>query len=178
MKAEDTNVVTLKEFLDRKSRPTPGPGQLALFDVPADAVTAVTTFGDAIDVALDRTAKMNAVEFPTVESLPSDWTYDDYLDLIEDALIGDDVTQQAIAVQGIILTALLISKNKHYGNSALNPVKVFSKASAEERMHVRMDDKLSRLSNGLNSGDGEDALRDLAGYLLLQVVGKQTGALK
>jgi hypothetical protein len=34
---------------------------------------------------------------------------------------------------------LLIEKNRSYGNSALEPLKIMSKASAAERLKIRMD---------------------------------------
>ena len=60
---------------------------------------------------------------------------------------------------------MLLEKNKAYGNSALNPVRIFSKASASEQIRVRIDDKLSRVARGSNAG--EDVVRDLIGYLVL-----------
>lgn len=63
------------------------------------------------------------------------------------------------------VAAMLISKNKAYGNSALNPVRIFSKASSDEQIRVRIDDKLSRLARG--SAAGEDVINDLLGYLVL-----------
>lgn len=64
------------------------------------------------------------------------------------------------------LAKLLVSKNKKYGNSALEPVRVFSKASAIEQLLVRIDDKLSRLRTQSITED-EDVLEDLLGYLVL-----------
>lgn len=63
------------------------------------------------------------------------------------------------------LATLLISKNTAYGNSALEPVRIFSKASPEEQLLVRIDDKLSRLARGRAAG--EDVVWDLLGYLVL-----------
>lgn len=63
---------------------------------------------------------------------------------------------------------MLIEKNKAYGNSALDPVRVFSQADPAEQIRVRIDDKLSRLARG--SAAGEDALFDLIGYLFLLLV--------
>ena len=60
---------------------------------------------------------------------------------------------------------MLVEKNAAYGDSALNPMRVFSKASAEEQILVRIDDKLSRLARG--AAAGEDVLADLVGYLVL-----------
>ncbi len=64
---------------------------------------------------------------------------------------------------------MLIAKNKAYGDSALNPLRVFSRAAAEEQIFVRIDDKLSRLSRGTHVAD-EDTIKDLAGYLVLLMV--------
>ena len=61
---------------------------------------------------------------------------------------------------------MLIEKNKSYGNSALDPVRIFSKADSLEQICVRIDDKLSRIKNGCNFAN-EDTINDLIGYLLL-----------
>jgi hypothetical protein len=70
----------------------------------------------------------------------------------------------------IILTCLaiadmLLEKNAAYGNSALEPMRVFSKAPIGEQILVRLDDKLSRLQRG--HAAGEDVIGDLLGYLVL-----------
>ncbi len=62
---------------------------------------------------------------------------------------------------------LLISKNIKYGNSALEPLGVFSKLSAKEGLLVRIDDKLKRIKNGSLEKDDEDVINDLIGYLVL-----------
>lgn len=62
---------------------------------------------------------------------------------------------------------LLIAKNKQYANSALDPIRVFSKADRTEQLRVRADDKLSRIRNGDAS---EDAVMDLCGYLILMKI--------
>lgn len=63
------------------------------------------------------------------------------------------------------LQAMLIDKNARYGDSALNPVQVFSRSTALELIRVRIDDKLARIRNGDTS---EDAGWDLMGYLVLE----------
>lgn len=63
------------------------------------------------------------------------------------------------------IAIMLIEKNRAYGNSALAPVRVFSRASTVEQILVRIDDKLSRLARG--SAAGEDVEKDLLGYLVL-----------
>jgi hypothetical protein len=64
------------------------------------------------------------------------------------------------------LKALLLDKNASYGDSALNPVRIFSKADPAEQIRVRIDDKLSRFARG-SEYPGDDALWDLCGYLVL-----------
>jgi hypothetical protein len=79
-------------------------------------------------------------------------------------------TQQKIAQVCDAIKELLLEKNRAYGDSAINPVRVFSKASPEEQLLVRIDDKLSRLARG--SAAGEDVVNDLIGYLVLLKVAR------
>ncbi len=37
---------------------------------------------------------------------------------------------------------MLLEKNRKYGDSALNPQRIFSRADATEQLRVRIDDKL------------------------------------
>ena len=71
------------------------------------------------------------------------------------------------------IAKLLIEKNKAYGDSALNPVRVFSKASRIEQLNVRIDDKISRIQRGTDFGD-EDTIRDLIGYLVLRLIAEES----
>ena len=66
---------------------------------------------------------------------------------------------------------LLIEKNRKYGNSALDPLRVFSTAGPVETLKVRIDDKLSRIKRGV--GDDEDTVTDLIGYLILFQIAKE-----
>ena len=65
------------------------------------------------------------------------------------------------------ITEMLIAKNEKYGNSALEPLGVFSQLSAKEGLLVRIDDKLKRIKNGSLDKDDEDVVNDLIGYLVL-----------
>ena len=65
---------------------------------------------------------------------------------------------------------MLKEKNERYGNSALDPIRIFSEASTEEQLLVRIDDKLSRIARG-SEGD-EDVVWDLVGYLVLLLVAR------
>lgn len=67
---------------------------------------------------------------------------------------------------------MLVEKNKSYGNSALDPVRVFSNANPKEQLRVRIDDKLSRIQRADENALGEDTILDLIGYLVLYTIGE------
>lgn len=64
---------------------------------------------------------------------------------------------------------MLIIKNRKYGNSALDPIRIFSRSDAKEQIDVRIDDKLNRIKNRASDED-EDLIGDLIGYLVLRRV--------
>jgi hypothetical protein len=66
----------------------------------------------------------------------------------------------------------LLLKNQAYGNSACEPVRIFSKSDTIEQINVRIDDKLSRMMKG-NKYPGDDDELDLIGYLILKRVVKK-----
>ena len=70
------------------------------------------------------------------------------------------------------IESLLIEKNKAYGDSAIDPVRIFSKANNIEQIYVRIDDKLSRVKRG-HEYPGDDTIKDLIGYLVLLLVAKE-----
>ena len=67
---------------------------------------------------------------------------------------------------------MLIEKNHSYGNSALEPIRIFSKADPREQLHVRIDDKLNRLMKGTEY-IGDNDIDDLIGYLILLKIAKE-----
>ena len=74
---------------------------------------------------------------------------------------------------------MLISKNEKYGDSALQPCRIFSRSSSSEQLMVRIDDKLNRIMKG--DGilmDDEDVINDLIGYLILLKINLNKEALK
>ncbi len=95
----------------------------------------------------------------------------------EDELTGspvvltDDVKTQSqldIISKCDAVKSLLLEKNAAYGDSALEPVRIFSQATPVEQILVRLDDKLSRISRGGGIvGDDEDVIQDIIGYLIL-----------
>lgn len=71
---------------------------------------------------------------------------------------------------------MLIAKNQAYGNAALDPVRIFSKAPVHEQINVRLDDKLSRISRGDENMDDEDVEKDLLGYLVIRRIARRLSA--
>jgi hypothetical protein len=66
---------------------------------------------------------------------------------------------------------MLIEKNISYGNSALEPARIFSTADSTEQLKVRIDDKLNRVKN--NQGyAGDNDIDDLIGYLVLYKIAR------
>jgi hypothetical protein len=72
---------------------------------------------------------------------------------------------------------MLLEKNRAYGNSALAPLRIFSRADPVEQLNVRIDDKLSRIARGREFA-GDDTELDLIGYLILRRVARQMSSAK
>jgi hypothetical protein len=85
--------------------------------------------------------------------------------------VPDNVMEAPFSIQvQLVLDSIekmLIEKNRKYGNSALEPLGVFSQLSAKEGLLIRIDDKLKRIKNGSIDRDDEDVVNDLIGYLVL-----------
>lgn len=96
---------------------------------------------------------------------------DQYIKVMSDLI---DMSKKApagaeILVQCLEIAALLLEKNISYGNSALDPIRVFSKIDAGQQIDIKIDDKLSRIKRG-NEFPGEDTVLDLCGYLVLKLI--------
>jgi len=81
-------------------------------------------------------------------------------------------TRNKIKAKCKSLEDLLLQKNAKYGNSALEPLNVFSAANAVAGIKMRIDDKLKRIKNAGLVDATEDTLQDLAGYLILLMIAK------
>ena len=77
-----------------------------------------------------------------------------------------------IAAEYDRLKAMSLAKNRAYGDSALNPLQVFSRLGAAEAIRARLDDKLARHANSPGAM-GEDELSDLVGYLVLLIIAER-----
>lgn len=65
----------------------------------------------------------------------------------------------------------LVEKNKRYGNSALEPVQIFSQNTPEDQILNRLDDKLSRIKNrGKGVKLKKNDVSDVMGYISLLMI--------
>lgn len=88
--------------------------------------------------------------------------------------LQEEAMQDKIRYECDSIKEMLIDKNATYGNSALDPIRVFSGADAVEQLKVRIDDKLSRFYRGTNYL-GDDDIIDLIGYLVLLKIAMEVG---
>ncbi len=97
-----------------------------------------------------------------------DFHYDDlYLHSIS-APAGQKILSSCLEI-----AQMLIDKNISYGNSALEPTRIFSTADSTEQLKVRIDDKLNRVKNSQGYA-GDNDIDDLIGYLILYKIAKSS----
>ena len=116
--------------------------------------------GEFVDDAVDEPVEEQAEPTGTIVVPLS------VLKTIHDAPAGQEILNVCLAT-----AAFLADKNIAYGDSALNPIRVFSKADPMEQILVRMDDKINRLAKGSEYA-GDDTMQDLLGYLVLYFVAR------
>lgn len=105
------------------------------------------------------------MDFPNRDNGFQTWVTDLQL-LATDAPAGNRIIRECLEI-----AEMLVNKNKSYGNSALDPIRVFSKAGTREQLYVRIDDKLNRLMKGTDY-PGDNDIDDLIGYLVLLKIAK------
>jgi len=97
-------------------------------------------------------------------------------DLIVSYKNKNDEPKLYTETQGKIIKAcdnfrdFLLEKNKRYGDSALNPLNVFSKHDAGSSICIRLDDKLKRIQNANELRKNDTS--DMIGYLFLLCIEK------
>lgn len=84
-------------------------------------------------------------------------------------------TRDLIKAECREIEKLLLEKNESYGDSAANPVNIFSELDSIEGIKVRIDDKLKRIKYGRNYAK-EDTELDLIGYLILLRIERKQSA--
>jgi len=91
---------------------------------------------------------------------------------MSDCIIQPETMQEKITKTCDGMARLLIGKNERYGNSALEPLRVFSQADPAAGILVRLDDKLSRIKYASNNDKPlrKNDIIDMIGYLILYCV--------
>ena len=78
-------------------------------------------------------------------------------------------TQEKIELVCSNFSTFLKEKNRRYGDSAMAPIKIFSRIDADSQLCNRIDDKLNRIKN--NSGPlRKNDLCDVVGYAILLLI--------
>jgi hypothetical protein len=134
-------------------------------------------------MATDKVARLEKVQLPAIsEKKDVETAARVALDAVREGqppVVSVDPCDMQIIIGNVCkeVKDILLAKNKAYGNSAADPVRIFSKAGPVEQINVRIDDKLSRLMRG-NEYPGDDTELDLIGYLVLKRAVKQLVASK
>jgi hypothetical protein len=135
-------------------------GVIPLATRKMDDVTVVTS-GEIVELYYDDSNRViDADTMTTARSMS-----------IRDFVDAKSPSDSIIAVCDSV-KEMLLEKNRKYGNSALNPCRVFSKADSVEQLKVRIDDKINRIKNEQNDED-EDVVKDLIGYLVLLEIARE-----
>lgn len=79
-------------------------------------------------------------------------------------------TQQKIAELTEAIRDLLLYKNRKYGDSALNPKKIFYKGDARNSILIRLDDKLGRIMANADATPRINDVADIIGYCTLLLI--------
>jgi hypothetical protein len=90
--------------------------------------------------------------------------------ICDEILLTD--TQQKIDRLFFNFSEFLKEKNKRYGDSVINPVKVFSKVEPTNKACIRLDEKLQRIMNNDTSELRKNDVCDTFGYLALLMIDK------
>ena len=82
----------------------------------------------------------------------------------------DTPTQQKIKDILSGMTDLLLYKNKKYGDSAINPKKIFYKGDSTNSILIRLDDKIGRVMSSTEEKPRVNDVADIIGYCTLLLV--------
>jgi hypothetical protein len=113
------------------------------------------------DVLKDKVKYLNKTMNPYMKEFPIVWP----------VLPDPETSKELIENMCNQIRVMLLEKNRAYGDSALSPIRIFSKSDSSEQLKVRIDDKLSRIKQGDNTLESDDdVIKDLIGYLILLLI--------
>ena len=79
-------------------------------------------------------------------------------------------TQEKIAALLDSMKDLLLYKNQKYGDSAINPKKIFYKGDSTNSILIRLDDKLGRVMSNTEEKPRINDVADIIGYCTLLMI--------
>ena len=79
-------------------------------------------------------------------------------------------TQQKISNIMDSMKDLLLYKNKKYGDSAINPKKIFYKGDSTNSILIRLDDKIGRVMSNTEEKPRVNDVADIIGYCALLLI--------
>lgn len=148
---------------------------------PGDRVVCINDTGTDLEnkqtYTIDRLDKIGREEYVYLKEVPTAGLigfFPERFKLVEEE--KEETTPKAASTQekiNILFTnfkEFLKEKNRRYGDSALNPLNIFSKEPADNELCNRLDDKLSRIkvSKELRKND----VADVFGYIALLLISK------
>ena len=80
-------------------------------------------------------------------------------------------TQEKIIAITEAMRDLLLYKNQKYGDSALQPKRVFYKGDAVNSILIRLDDKIGRIMANTENTPRINDVADIIGYCTLLLIG-------
>ena len=94
-----------------------------------------------------------------------------FADLMSKSPWGDlPPTQQKIHEILGAMTDLLLYKNQKYGDSAINPKKIFYKGDSTNSILIRLDDKIGRIMSNTEEKPRVNDVADIIGYCTLLLI--------
>lgn len=131
-------------------------------NIPIDAVTA--------PLSSNRTADMKVAfdehKFTAQDEEGTIWESSNGVNWTEKAT----VTQRKIVDVLDGMKQLLLYKNQKYGDSAINPKKVFYKGDSTNSILIRLDDKIGRVMSNPDDKPRVNDVADIIGYCTLLLV--------
>ena len=119
-------------------------------------------------------AKIPAVAFPLStgcnERNPLAFSKETERKLTQEYLYIYTTTQTKIIIIIDSMKELLLYKNQKYGDSAINPKKIFYKGNSTNSILIRLDDKLGRVMSNTEEKPRINDVCDIIGYCTLLLI--------
>ena len=119
------------------------------------------------DCLEDRRMKLPEEPFVSIEDVQADLIAKQ---MEQSPYEGLPDTQRKINEITDAMKDLLLYKNMKYGDSAINPKKIFYKGDSTNSILIRLDDKLGRIMSNTEEKPRVNDTVDLIGYLILLLI--------